>query len=107
MINLTEAAVKKIKELSDSDDIGHYSIRVRIIGGGCSGMTNDIYYDDQITDLDEIIEQDGVKILVDTLSMQYLEDTTIDYLEGAIMSGFKFTVPKSTGSCGCGSSISF
>lgn len=107
MINLTEAAVKKIKELSDADDIGHYTIRVKVIGGGCAGFSHDIFYDDQSTDADEIINQDGVKILVDPLSTQYLDGTTIDYLEGAIMSGFKFSNPNVKGTCGCSNSVSF
>jgi len=107
MITITDTAVAKLKEISESDGVGHYSVRVRIIGGGCSGFTHDMFFDDQIADVDEVVETNGVKIVVDPLSMQYMEDTVIDYLVGVISSGFKFLNPNVKGSCGCGSSVSF
>lgn len=106
-INLTEKSVEKIKELSEADGIGHFTIRVKVIGGGCAGFSHDMMFDDKSNDLDEIVEQDGVKLIIDPLSAQYLEGTTIDYLENIIGSGFKFLNPNAKGSCGCGSSITF
>ena len=107
MITITDTAVAKLKEISESDGVGHYSVRVKVLGGGCAGMTNDINFDDQPSDLDEIIEKDGIKILVDPLSVQYLDGTTIDYIEGLISSGFKFLNPNVKSSCGCGQSQSY
>jgi iron-sulfur cluster insertion protein len=106
MIHLTEKAAKKIEEISNDEGIGHYSIRVRIIGGGCAGFSYDLFFDDQETPLDEVAEFDGVKLISDPLSYQYLDEATIDYIDGPISSGFKFLNPNVKSTCGCGSSFS-
>jgi iron-sulfur cluster insertion protein len=106
MIHITEAAAKKIEEISNEEGIGHYSVRVRVVGGGCAGFTNDMYFDDKVGEMDEVFELDGVKVITDPLSFQYLDETVIDYVEGPISAGFKFNNPNTTGSCGCGSSYS-
>ena len=105
MITITEKAVAKVKEISEAEGIGHTIIRVGVKGGGCAGFVTDIFFDDQIKDTDEIIEQDGVKIIVDMISMQYLENTEIDYADGLMGGGFVFKNPNSKGSCGCGKSF--
>jgi iron-sulfur cluster insertion protein len=107
MINLTEKAAKKIEEISDGDGVGHYIIRVKVVGGGCAGMTNDIYFDDQISETDEVSELDGVKVITDFLSFQYLDGTVIDYIESDMGGGFKFINPNVKSSCGCGKSSSY
>lgn len=107
MIHITEKAALKIKEISESEGIGHYNIRVRIVGGGCAGFTNDMYYEDKIGDLDEVIEFDDIKVIIDPLSFQYMDESTIDYIDSQFGGGFKFINPNVTGSCGCGSSVSF
>ena len=106
MIHLTEKAAKKIEEISNEEGIGYYSVRVRVVGGGCAGFTYDMYFDDQVGEMDEVFELDGVKVIADPLSFQYLDEVVIDYQEGPISAGFKFNNPNSTGSCGCGSSFS-
>ena len=106
MIHITEKAAKKIEEISNEEGIGHYSVRVRVVGGGCAGFTNDMYFDDQVGEMDETFELDGVKVIVDPLSFQYLDEVVIDYVDGPISAGFKFNNPNVTGSCGCGSSFS-
>jgi iron-sulfur cluster insertion protein len=106
MIHLTEKAAKKIEEIANSEGIGHYTIRVKVVGGGCAGFTNDMYFDDQVGEMDEITELDGVKIVADPLSFQYLDESVIDYIESPLGGGFKFNNPNVTGSCGCGSSFS-
>lgn len=111
MITVTEKAALKIKEISDGEGIGHYTVRVRIVGGGCAGFSYDMYYEDKITDMDEVVEVSDyygtIKVVVDPLSFQYLEEVTIDYLDSQFGSGFKFINPAVKGSCGCGSSVSF
>ncbi len=107
MIIVTTAAIEKIKEISDSGGIGHTSVRLKVIGGGCAGMTQDMFYDDQLTDLDEVFPFDGITIIIDPLSYQYLEGVTLDYYSQGFSEGFKFINPNVTGSCGCGSSVSF
>ncbi len=106
MITVTEKAIKEIKNISDSEGIGHYAVRLRVIGGGCAGFTYDMYFEEQVNEMDETVEVDGVKVIVDPLSLQYLEDVEVDYTEGPFGRGFKFNNPSATGSCGCGSSFS-
>jgi len=111
MIYLTENAAKKVIEIAEAEGIGHNSIRVKVIGGGCAGFSNDMTFDDQSSDLDEVQEitdyYGTIKVICDALSFQYLDETTIDWFESPISAGFKFINPNTTGSCGCGSSISF
>lgn len=106
MIHLTEKAAKMIEEIANSEGIGHYTIRVRVIGGGCAGFTNDMYFDDTIGEMDEVTELDGIKLVCDPMSFQYLDESSIDYIDSPLGGGFKFNNPNVTGSCGCGSSFS-
>lgn len=107
MITLTELAIKKIKEISDDEDIGHYNLRVKVLGGGCAGFRYDIYFEEkEPTDFDEIFEQKNVTIICDPLSYQYIDGTEIDFKDGLMDSGFAFKNPKMTRSCGCGNSFS-
>ena len=106
MISLTDKAVSKIKELADIEGLD-LSVRVRILASGCAGFSNDMNFDSSIGDMDEVIEQDGIKIICDPISFMYLENCTIDYLDGVISSGFKFINPAAKTSCGCGKSMSF
>jgi iron-sulfur cluster insertion protein len=106
MITLTELAVTKIKEISEAEDIGHTTVRISVKGGGCAGFVYDMNYDEKgPTDMDNVIEQDGVKIIVDPMSFQYLDGLNIDYIDGLMNAGFKFDNPNSKGSCGCGHSF--
>lgn len=107
MITVTEKALLKLKEISDSEDIGHYIVHAKVIGGGCAGMTHDLYFDDQISETDEVIEFGNIKVIIDPLSYTYLENVTIDYVEGTFSEGFKFSSPDIKQSCGCGSSVSY
>lgn len=105
MITITDKAIAKIKEISEAEGIGHTTVRIKVLGGGCSGFTYDMEYEDKVGDLDEIVEQDGVKVVVDPVSVQYLENVSIDYGDGLMGGGFKFNNPDVKGSCGCGHSF--
>ena len=107
MITVTELAAAKIKEITDAENLQGQGIRVRVVGGGCSGFTHDLYFDEAVGEMDEEFESRGVKLYVDPLSLQYLEDVEIDFTEGTHGAGFKFNNPNVKGSCGCGSSVSF
>lgn len=107
MIRLTNLAASKIKEFAEANNIGHQTIRVSVKGGGCAGMTHDMEFNDSISEMDEVVEQDGVKIVIDCLSFQYLENATIDYVESPLGGGFKFSSPDIKGTCGCGNSVSY
>ena len=105
-LQLTELAAEKVKEIRAGDDIEeHYSLRVKVMGGGCSGFQYDLYFDEH-QEGDYVFESHTVKLLCDQMSFMYLMGTSIDYVEGLQGAGFKFNNPNTTGSCGCGSSFS-
>lgn len=106
MISVTEQALAKIKEISEQEGIGHLTVRVKVIGGGCAGFSYDMFYDDQVSDLDDVSEHGDVKVVCDPLSQQYLDESEIDWQETPVGAGFKFNNPNVTGSCGCGNSFS-
>lgn len=106
MITITEKAASKVQEIAKDENLEGQGLRLRVLGGGCSGFQYDLYFEDQIGEMDEQFESRGVKLYVDPMSFQYLEGTEIDYVEGSHGQGFKFNNPKATGSCGCGSSFS-
>ncbi len=106
MLALTEKAAEKVREIAKAESLEGQGLRVQVKGGGCSGFQYDLYFDEKPTEMDEIIECMGVQIFMDPLSMQYLEGTQIDYVEGLHGAGFKFENPNVKGTCGCGSSFS-
>jgi iron-sulfur cluster insertion protein len=106
MITITEKAAAKVKEIATAESLEGQGLRLRVIGGGCAGFTYDLYFEDKVGDMDETYESQGIKLYVDPLSHQYLEQTEIDYVESAHGAGFKFNNPNVKGTCGCGSSFS-
>lgn len=107
MISLTKLAIERIKKISEEEGIGHTQIRVLTKGGGCAGLMHDIYFEDnEASEFDEIFEHDGIKIVCDPLSYQYLNSAEIDFIEDKFASGFKVNNPNVSNTCGCGSSFS-
>jgi iron-sulfur cluster insertion protein len=106
MIKITEKAAVKVKEIAEAESLLGQGLRLRVVGGGCSGFSYDLYFEDKLGEMDEEFESNGVKLYVDPMSYQYLEGVEIDYVEGLHGAGFKFNNPNSKGSCGCGSSFS-
>jgi iron-sulfur cluster insertion protein len=106
MITLTEKAVGKVKEIREAEGLGEQGLRVRVIGGGCSGFSYDLFFEDEVSDVDQMFESQGIKLYVDMMSFQYLEGVEIDYVEGLHGAGFKFLNPQAKSTCGCGSSFS-
>lgn len=103
---LTEIAKEKVLEIRAQENIEpHYALRVKVMGGGCSGFQYDLYFDEK-AEGDYEFDSHGVTLVSDQMSFMYLMGTTIDYVEGLQGAGFKFNNPNSTGSCGCGSSFS-
>lgn len=106
MISLTSAAAKKVKEIQGAEGLEAQGLRLRVIGGGCSGFSYDLFFDDEINDsIDETFESEGVPLYVDMMSFTYLEGTEVDYVEGLYGAGFKFNNPVAKSTCGCGSSF--
>ena len=106
MISLTEKAAEKVREIQTAEELSEQGLRVRVIGGGCSGFQYDLFFEDETTEMDQHFESHGVQLFVDMMSYQYLEGTEIDYVEGLHGAGFKFLNPTAKSTCGCGSSFS-
>jgi iron-sulfur cluster assembly accessory protein len=106
MVALTPIAAEKVKEIKTAEGIEEaFGLRLRVVGGGCSGFAYDLYFD-QVTEVDRTFDSHGVKLVVDEMSLQYLAGTSVDYVEGLQGAGFKFTNPNVKSTCGCGSSFS-
>ena len=106
MISLTQNAVKKIKSIYEEEDKTDFEIRLGIKGGGCSGFAYIMDFDNQYSDTDQHFEIHDLKIVIDSKSLVYLAGTELDYTDGLNGSGFVFSNPNATRSCGCGSSFS-
>lgn len=105
MITLTDKAAAKVKEIAEAENLLGQGLRLRVIGGGCSGFSYDLYFEEKAGEMDETIESHGINLYIDPLSAQYLEGTEIDYVETLAGAGFKFSNPNVKGTCGCGSSF--
>lgn len=106
MITLTDKAAEKVREIREAEGLGEQGLRLRVIGGGCSGFSYDLYFEDETNEVDQEFESHGIKMFVDMMSFQYLEGTEIDYVESLHGAGFKFLNPTAKSTCGCGSSFS-
>jgi iron-sulfur cluster assembly accessory protein len=106
LVKLTARAAEKVKAIRAEESIEtSLGLRLKVVGGGCSGFSYDLYFD-QPQDVDQTIESQGVRLLCDQMSLMYLVGTEIDYVESVQGSGFKFTNPNVKSTCGCGSSFS-
>jgi iron-sulfur cluster insertion protein len=106
MITLTETAVLKIKDLLAEENNPNLKLRVFVQGGGCSGMQTGFTLDEDQSDDDWSIDSNGVQLLVDSMSSEYLKGSTVDYREDIHGSTFVITGMAATTTCGCGSSFS-
>jgi iron-sulfur cluster assembly protein len=106
-ITITEKAAKEIRKIMDENKIaGEFGLRIGVKGGGCSGLTYSLGFDPETREGDTIINQDGVKLVVDGKSLFYLSGTQLDFSDGLNGKGFIFNNPNATKSCGCGESFS-
>lgn len=106
MISLTERAIEHVKKLRDESGDQSQALRISVAAGGCSGFTYEMYLDTTVKDDDQVIELDGLKVLVDTMSLQYLSGTEVDYVrKSTYEAAFQFNNPNVTSECGCGKSF--
>jgi iron-sulfur cluster assembly protein len=107
-ITITDKAVREIKRIQSSDPASaDASLRVMVVGGGCSGMSYKLGFENQAPGAnDKIFEKDGVRVIVDTKSFLYLTGTELDFSDGLNGTGFTFNNPNAKRTCGCGSSFS-
>ncbi len=106
MVQLTEVAASKVKEIMAQQNPAPAGLRVAVVGGGCSGFSYHMAFDNQENPSDNVYQFDGVKLLVDQMSEMYLDGVQIDYIETLEGAGFKFNNPNVKSTCGCGSSFS-
>lgn len=106
MITLTDNAVVKIRELLAEENNPKLKLRSFVQGGGCSGMQYGFTFDEEQNEDDFVVEAEGVSVLVDSMSMQYMSGAKIDYKEDLMGASFSIDNPNSVTSCSCGSSFS-
>jgi iron-sulfur cluster assembly protein len=105
MVQLTERAVGKVKEILDTQEPKPAGLRIAVVGGGCSGFSYSMAFENTPNMLDKTYQFDGLKVFIDQASLLYLEGAEVDYVETLEGSGFKFNNPQVKSTCGCGSSF--
>ena len=106
LINVTETAAKRIRELLEKDGkLATHGLRMKVIGGGCSGLRYELAFDDQVSDADTEVDASGVRVIVDDKSALYLVGTTLDFVDSLQETGFKMNNPHAVSTCGCGESF--
>jgi iron-sulfur cluster assembly protein len=104
-ITLTLPAANAVRDVMTKKNLQGYALRLFISGGGCSGYQYGLAMDSNIRPEDSVIETDGVKLIIDEVSIKYLQGATVDYVEGLTSSGFKINNPNAASSCSCGQSF--
>lgn len=107
MIAISEQAAKQIQHLQSSDGAaqGKPFLRVKVVAGGCSGMSYKLEFDDASGDADKVFEEHGTRVVVDKKSFLYIAGMTLDFEGGLNGKGFTFSNPNASKTCGCGSSF--
>jgi iron-sulfur cluster assembly protein len=105
MITLTPTAVNKVKEILEMQDPKPAGLRIAVVGGGCSGFTYSMAFENSPGLLDKTYDFEGLKVFIDQASMLYLDGAQVDYVETLEGAGFKFDNPNVKSTCGCGSSF--
>ena len=106
MIQMSEMAVNKVKEILGSQEPKPAGLRISVVGGGCSGFSYSMAFEENPGMLDKVYDFSGLKVYIDQASMLYLDGAEVDYVENLEGSGFKFNNPNVRTTCGCGSSFS-
>jgi iron-sulfur cluster assembly protein len=105
LMSITPAAMGRVKELLESRGKPSAGIRVGINSKGCSGMSYTLEFADQKEPHDDVVEQDGVTVFIDSKAIMFLIGTEMDFVEDGLQSGFVFSNPNEKGRCGCGESF--
>jgi iron-sulfur cluster assembly accessory protein len=106
VLEVTDSAVTKVQSLKIEEDNKELKLRVYVTGGGCSGFQYGFSFEDVMAEDDTAVTRDGITVLIDSLSYQYLAGSTVDYEEGLMGSRFLITNPNASTTCGCGASFS-
>lgn len=104
-VNLTQAAADKVKSLLEQEGRDDLRLRIAVQPGGCSGLIYQLYFDERFLEGDETVEFDGVEVIVDNMSVPYLDGASIDFKDTISEQGFTIDNPQASGSCACGDSF--
>jgi iron-sulfur cluster assembly protein len=106
-IKISQKAREKVLSLMSEAgrDLNEYFLRVGVAGGGCSGLSYQMDFDNQVKPMDQVFEADGLKVVCDLKSFLYLVNTELDFSDGLTGKGFAFNNPNATRTCGCGESF--
>lgn len=102
---VTPSALTVIKNLLEQRNIPNHALRVFVSGGGCSGLQYGMAFEEGARDFDAVVEEDGVRLLIDPTSLMYLKGATIDFVDSLMGGGFRIDNPNAVSSCGCGHSF--
>ena len=106
LIEVTNAAEDRIRQLLSRDGkLESHGLRLKVVGGGCSGLRYELSFDDAVSEIDTTLESGDVKVIVDEKSALYLVGTTLDFVDSLQESGFKMVNPNARTTCGCGESF--
>ena len=104
-VSLTPAALKRVKELMETQKLENGFLRMGVKGGGCSGLSYNLEFDTELGKFDKQFDVDGVKVVVDAKSYLYLNGSSLDWVTQGLTGGFTFVNPNAKSSCGCGTSF--
>lgn len=105
VLTITPAAAAKVRELIEQRELNDYALRVFVQGGGCSGLSYGMAFENNFYEQDDVIETEGVRLVIDPTSRMYMEGSQIDYVDSLMGAGFAINNPKAVSSCGCGHSF--
>ena len=105
-IKVTEKAANRVKVILDGEGKTGYGLRVSVIGGGCSGMTYNMSFDNEQGEFDKVYDSNGIKVYCDLKSWLYLKGTEVDFSDDMLSGGFQINNPNAERTCGCGTSFS-
>ena len=106
LLEFSGSAVKKLKSLQAEEQNPNLMLRVSVYGGGCSGFQYTFSLEEEVKPVDKTVEKDGVTLIIDQMSYQYLAGSAVDYVEGLEGAMFVVNNPNATSTCGCGASFS-
>ncbi len=106
VVTLSDAAINEIKRLMNVQGLTEVGLRLGVKGGGCSGLSYTVNFDEKIGPHDSVYDIDGIKIIVDLKSAIYLQGTQLDFQKDLVSGNFKFVNPNADKTCGCGESFS-
>ena len=105
-VKLTDTAVSKVRHLLQAEGRDDLRLRVAVQPGGCSGLIYQLFFDEQLEEADAVVAFDGVEVVVDPMSIPYLDGASIDFEDSIQKQGFTIDNPNASGSCACGDSFS-